>query len=185
MPLKSVLLADLGRQWAAAGRPDQPATWLDVLRAVGNLRFAPVVLCRLAGACEARRWRLPARTFSFVNQVLFGVEVALRLDIGPGLYFPHSGGIVLGAARVGRRATIYHGVTLGAAVLDVGYDVARRPTIGDDVVIAAGAKVLGGVAIGDGAVIGANAVVVSDVPAMAVVGGVPAQVLRYRDEVGW
>lgn len=182
---RDVVLADVGRQWEAAGRTDRPASWRHVVGQVGNLRFWPVALCRLATACDRRGLGVMARLCSALNQVLFGVEVALRLEIGPGLYFPHSNGIVLGAASIGRDATIYHGVTLGAAVLDVGYDPALRPTLGDGVVIAAGAKVLGGVTIGDRAVVGANAVVVNDVDADTVVGGIPATVIGARKGDRW
>ena len=183
--LRTLLLADLARQWQAAERTGTPTSWADIVRGLGNLRFLPVVLYRLAWACGKRGWSIPARVLSFVNQVVFGVEIALRLEIGPGLYIPHSGGIVLGATRIGARATIYHGVTVGAAVLDTGYDPERRPTVGDDVVLAAGAKVLGGITVGDGALVGANAVVVDDAPPMTVLGGVPARVLRQREGRSW
>jgi len=184
--LRDVLLADLARQWDVVGRAGSPRR-RDLLHAVGNLRFHPVALCRVAAAAHRRGglFRVIARGASFVNQTVYGVEMALRLEPGPGLYFPHSGGIVLGAARIGSRATIYQGVTVGAAVLDHGYDEARRPVIGDDVVIASGAKVLGGITIGDGAIIGANAVVVDDVPARTIVGGIPARVIKQREDLTW
>jgi serine O-acetyltransferase len=113
-----------------------------------------------------------------VNRVLFGVETAPQTRIGPGLYFPHTNGIVIGAAQIGARCVIYHQVTLGAKTIDMKFTPTERPIVGDDVTIAAGAKVLGGVQIGDGAVIAANAVVVEDVDGGALVGGVPAVVLR-------
>ena len=94
--------------------------------------------------------------------------------IGPGLYFPHTGGIVIGAGRLGARCVVYHQVTLGAKTIDMTFTPSLRPTVGDDVVLAAGAKVLGGVTVGDRAVVGANAVVTRDVDADTVVGGVPA-----------
>lgn len=179
------VLADVGRQWEASGRPGSPRRWRDVLTQVGNLRFWPVFLYRLGRGCEQRGFGAGARVCSALNQLLFGVEIALRLDIGPGLYFPHSQGIVLGATAIGRDATIYHGVTLGAQTLDVGYDPGRRPTVGDGVVLAAGAKVLGGVTVGDGAVVAANAVVVHDVEPRTVVGGIPAGVIGTRQGERW
>lgn len=183
--LRRDLLADVGRQWEATGRSGVPSGWLDIAGQLGNLRFWPVAIYRLAAAFERCGFGLGAKLFSALNQVLFGVEIALRLDVGPGLYFPHTNGIVLGAAAIGRDATIYHGVTLGAPVLDVGFEPALRPTLGDGVVIAAGAKVLGGVTIGDRAIVAANAVVLDDVPADTVVGGIPATPLGPRREGRW
>lgn len=179
--LRDVLLADLMRQWRAAGSTATPSSWSQIARSLGNHKYLPVVLVRLARAASDRRLGPVAKVLSFVNQAVFGVEAAIRSDIGPGLYFPHTGGIVLGAARIGSGATIYHGVTLGAAVLDVAYTESLRPTLGDEVVVASGAKVLGGVTLGDGAVVGANAVVVKDVEPYAVVGGIPAAFIKHRD----
>jgi serine O-acetyltransferase len=180
MTLKALLLADLARQWRANGSDATPSTWRHIAGGLVNNRYLPVVLVRLATELEHRRLGVPARLVSMANQVLFGVEAALRSEIGPGLYFPHTGGIVLGAQRIGSNATIYHGVTLGAAVLDVAYTEGMRPVVGDNVVLAAGAKLLGGITVGNGAVVGANAVVVKDVDENTVVGGVPAVVISTR-----
>jgi serine O-acetyltransferase len=181
MTLKDLLLADLRRQWSAAGSMAVPTSWADVARSLVSHKYLPIVLVRVAGALDRRGYRIGARICSLMNQLLFGVEVALRSEIGPGLYFPHTGGIVLGARHIGTNVTIYHGVTLGAAELDVGYTPGKRPAVGDNVVIAAGAKVLGGISIGEGAVVGANALVVKDVAPRIVVGGVPAVLIRTRE----
>lgn len=186
MSLKQVLLADLRRQWRAAGSDAVPSSWGHIVRSLANNKFLPVVLVRLAHELDARGVSPLAKICSLANQVLFGVEVAIRSDIGPGLYFPHTGGIVLGAQRIGSDVTIYHGVTLGAAELDVAFTPGRRPLVGDNVVIASGAKVLGGVMIRDGAIVGANAVVVDDVGERWIVGGVPAKFLKQREgEDSW
>lgn len=89
---------------------------------------------------------------------------------------PHTVGTILGAGRIGRNATIYHQVTLGAKIADFNYDPAERPQIGDDVLLTTGAKIIGPVRIGNGAVIGANAVVLRDVPEGALAIGVPATI---------
>jgi serine O-acetyltransferase len=91
---------------------------------------------------------------------------------------------VIGATRIGRDALIYNGVTIGAKTMDVGYDVMRRPIIGDGVTIGAGAKVLGGIVVGDRVTIGANAVVTRSVPPQAIVAGVPARVIGFEEGDG-
>jgi serine O-acetyltransferase len=83
---------------------------------------------------------------------------------------------VLGAASIGRNVTIYQQVTLGALEADFRFDPSLRPTVEDDVVLAAGAKVLGGVRVGSRSTVGANAVVLCDVPAHHLAVGVPARV---------
>jgi serine O-acetyltransferase len=93
--------------------------------------------------------------------------------IGPGLFISHGQGTVLAAERIGANLQVHQGVTVGWD-----YSGDRRPIIGDDVFIGAGAKVLGAVTIGQGARIGANAVVVCDVPAGATAVGVPARIIR-------
>ncbi len=178
--LMAVLLGDVERQLRVAGSTGH-ATTQTLIRQVVNHRFHPVFLLRVS--LWAARHRSPfvrpfAKVASYLNMTVYGVEAALQSDIGPGLYFPHAGGIVLGAARIGANATIFQGVTLGATTLDLGFVPDRRPRVGDDVTISAGAKVLGGISIGAGAVIGANAVVIDNVADGDVVGGVPARVLR-------
>lgn len=139
-------------------------------------RFAPVVLLRCAHVLHDSGWHRISKLFSLLNVILFGMEVPANLDIGPGLVVTHTHGIVLGAASIGCNVTIYQQVTLGALDADFRFDQSLRPTIEDDVVLAAGAKVLGGVCVGKGSTVGANAVVLCDVPAQHVAVGVPARV---------
>jgi serine O-acetyltransferase len=179
--LKAVLLADVERQWRASGREGRPSALSDIVKAMAGHRFHPVLLLRLTLWAEAHGHAAAARVLSYVNITMFGVEVALQSRIGPGLYLPHPGGIVLGAASIGSGVTIYQGVTLGAQVLDHDFTDGLRPTVGDSATIASGAKVLGGVHVGAAALVGANAVVVRDVADGDVVGGVPARSLRGRE----
>ena len=151
-----------------------------MLLAVFNPRFAPVVLFRTSYALYAAGLRPLAKLFSLLNFLLFGIEMAARCEVGPGLCFAHTYGIVIGARSIGSNALIYHEVTLGAKEMDVAYTPEKRPLVGDNVVIGAGAKVLGGVTIGDNSVIGANAVVTHDIPANSVAGGIPARVIKQR-----
>ena len=140
-------------------------------------RFIPVLICRLAHWLHL--WHLGplAKLLSLLNFLLFGLEVAVRCPIGPGLFIPHTQGIVVGAARIGADATIYHGVTLGAKELDFDYSEQRRPTVGNDVLIGSGAKILGGVRIGDGVTVGANAVVLESLPDGVLAVGIPARIV--------
>jgi serine O-acetyltransferase len=182
--LAQLLKADLARQYAYDGVPDRPATLIGVARRVVNPHFAPVVLYRVSHALHRSGFSSLARLASALNFILFGVEIAMRCEIGPGLYFAHTAGIVIGAARIGRDALIYNGVTIGAKTMDVAYDLARRPIIGDGVMIGAGAKVLGGIVVGDGVTIGANAVVTRSVAPRLIVAGIPARVIGSEDRVG-
>jgi serine O-acetyltransferase len=117
-----------------------------------------------------------ARWLSQVGRWVTGVEIHPGATIGSGFFIDHGMGVVIGeTAEVGTDVTIYHGVTLGGASLNKGK---RHPTVGDRVVIGAGAKVLGAIEIGADSRIGANAVVVKSVPANSVVVGVPGQIVH-------
>jgi len=85
---------------------------------------------------------------------------------------------VIGAWSIGENATIFQGVTLGAKELDFSYEESSRPTVGDDVTIGSGAKVLGGLTLGAGSRIGANAVVLDSVPTNVVAAGVPSRIVK-------
>jgi serine O-acetyltransferase len=184
--LRAQLLADLAENWRHRSLGRTPQGWADIVRSLGDLRFVPVVLVRLTTAAghDAGPVRtIVSRLASIANRFLFGIECASQATIGPGLYFPHTGGIIIGAASIGARCVLYHQVTLGATVIDMPFTPHLRPAVGDDVVIASGAKVLGGVHVGDRAVVAANAVVVDDVHPDTVVGGVPARRLKRRTGV--
>lgn len=116
-----------------------------------------------------------ARAISQVARAMTGIEIHPGATLGKGLFIDHGMGVVIGeTAEVGEDVTIYHGVTLGGTSLEPGK---RHPTIGDRVVIGAGAKVLGPIDIGHDSRIGSNAVVVRPVGDNSVVVGVPGQVI--------
>lgn len=122
--------------------------------------------------------RLLARMVSQTGRFLTGIEIHPGATIGPGFFIDHGMGVVIGeTTEIGRDVTIYHGVTLGGTSWR---KEKRHPTIGDNVVIGAGAKVLGPFKVGDNSRIGAGSVVVHEVPANSVVVGVPGKV-TYRD----
>ena len=115
------------------------------------------------------------RWVSQAVRALTGIEIHPGAKIGPGFFIDHGMGVVIGeTAEIGADVTLYHGVTLGGTSLNKGK---RHPTLGDRVVVGAGAKVLGAILIGADSRIGANAVVVKPVPANAVVVGVPGQIV--------
>lgn len=119
-----------------------------------------------------------ARVSSHVTRFLTGVEIHPAAQIGDGVFIDHGMGVVIGeTSQIGDGCTIYHGATLGGTSLEPGK---RHPTLGENVVVGAGAKILGPVTIGDNARIGANSVVLHDIPAGTAVVGVPGQVISRR-----
>ncbi len=118
-------------------------------------------------------FKLPARWVSQLMRGLTGIEIHPGATIGPGFFIDHGMGVVIGeTAEIGANVTLYHGVTLGGTSLSKGK---RHPTLRDNVVVGAGAKVLGAFTVGENSRIGANAVVVKPVPPNSVVVGVPGQ----------
>jgi serine O-acetyltransferase len=132
---------------------------------------------RLAHRLYRRGWFLAARVVSATLARATGVDIHPGAVIGPRLFIDHATGVVIGETCViGEDVTLYQGVTLGGTSLERSR---RHPTIGDRVVIGAGAKVLGPITVGADSRIGANAVVVRDVPRDSIVVGVPGRaVLR-------
>jgi serine O-acetyltransferase len=162
------------------------ARWADVLwiadrsRLLGRLLYAfpefrSVYYHRLQHGNASGA--LLARALQLIWRGVDGLDMG-RTVIGPGLFISHGQGTILSAERIGANLQVHQGVTIGWD-----YRGERRPIVGNDVFIGAGAKVLGAVTIGDGARIGANAVVVTDVPAGATAVGVPARILPGGE--GW
>ncbi len=134
-----------------------------------------ILFHRLAHRLWQADWCLLARILSGVSRFVTGIEIHPGARIGERFFIDHGMGVVIGeTAVIGDDVTLYHGVTLGGTSLQTGK---RHPDVGNNVVIGAGAKVLGAIAVGDGARIGANAVVMQAVPAGATVVGIPAHVV--------
>ena len=184
MKLLETLRLDAGRHYHFAGRDSSQVGSLALLKVCLSHHFAPVLVFRLAHWCARHHLRPIGKLFSLVNVVVFGLEIGVDSEIGPGLFFPHTSGTVLGAGRIGANAVIYHNVTVGAKILDMQNRPELRPAIGDDAFLGAGCKVLGGITLGDQVTVGANAVVLKSVPSGCLVGGVPAVVLRQAEAAG-
>ena len=139
-----------------------------------------LVLHRRAHWCWTHGLKWPGRFISHISRWLTGIEIHPGAQIASCVFIDHGMGVVIGeTAEIGPGCTIYHGVTLGGTSLYKG--TKRHPTLGRDVVVSAGAKVLGGFEIGDGAKIGSNAVVIKPVPAGATAVGIPARIIPSKE----
>jgi serine O-acetyltransferase len=119
---------------------------------------------------------LAPRAISFTSRAVTGIEIHPAARIGDEFFIDHGSGVVIGeTAEIGDRVTLYQGVTLGGTGFARGK---RHPTVGDDVTIGSGAKLLGPVEIGHGSKVGANTVVINDVPPHATVVGNPGHTVR-------
>ena len=158
--------------------PAARSTW-EVLTCYPGLHA--LILHRWAHGCWNQGFKWLGRFISHLSRWFTGIEIHPGAKIGNGVFFDHGMGIVIGeTAEIGDGCTIYHGVTLGGTSLYKG--AKRHPTLGRDVVIGAGAKVLGGFTVGDGAKVGSNAVVTKPVPAGATAVGNPARIIQAEQD---
>ena len=133
---------------------------------------------RISHYLYKKGWILFPRMISNFARFLTGIEIHPGATIGEGLFIDHGTGIVIGeTAELGKNVTLYQGVTLGGTGKEKGK---RHPTIGNNVVVASGAKVLGSFSVGDHAKIGAGSVVLKEVPSYATVVGIPGKVVLMR-----
>ncbi len=156
--------------------PAARSTW-EVLTCYPGLHA--LVLHRRAHWFWNNGFKWLGRFVSMLARWLTGIEIHPGAKIGERVFFDHAMGVVVGeTAEIGDGCTIYQGVTLGGTSLYKG--TKRHPTLGKDVVVSAGAKVLGGFMVGDGAKIGSNAVVIKPVPAGATAVGIPARIIPSK-----
>lgn len=172
LPIRATVREDI----AAAMQYDPAATsrWVVLMTSAG---LHAIWLHRVA-----HRWwvqpqlRWPARLLAYISRSWTGVEIHPGAHIGRRFFIDHGMGVVIGETSVvGDDVMLFHGVTLGGTS---GRRVKRHPTLGDNVMVGAGAKILGDIHVGAHAKVGANSVVVKDVPTGAVATGIPAQ-YRY------
>ena len=168
LPIRATIREDL----AAAMERDPAATsrWVVLLTSAG---LHAIWLHRIAHRWWVRpggKW--PARVLAYLSRSFTGIEIHPGAHIGRRFFIDHGMGVVIGeTAVVGDDVMLFHGVTLGGTS---GKRVKRHPTLGDKVMVGAGAKILGDVHVGSNVKVGANSVVVKDVPTGAVATGVPA-----------
>ncbi|MDO5602808.1 MAG: serine O-acetyltransferase EpsC [Oscillospiraceae bacterium] len=142
--------------------------------------FHVLIFYRAAHLLYRRKHLFLARAVSQLGRFCTGIEIHPGATVGQGLFIDHGAGIVIGeTAEIGDNVTIYHGVTLGGTGKDKGK---RHPTIGDNVLIGTGAKVLGPIKIGANSRIGSNSVVLRDMPSNATIIGIPARAVRINGE---
>ena len=135
-----------------------------------------IVAYRIANALLKLRIPILPRAISQFAKFITGIEIHPGARIGKGVFIDHGMGVIVGETSiVGDSVTLFQGVTLGGTGKETGK---RHPTIGDNVVIGAGAKVLGNITIGDNSYVGANAVVIKDVPPNSTVVGVPGRLAK-------
>lgn len=143
--------------------------------------FHAVFLHRVAHRLYRMGLTFPARLLAMGARFATGVEIHPGASIGPGFFIDHGMGVVIGETSViGADVTLFQGVSLGGTGKEKGQK--RHPTLGDHVLVGAGAKILGNVTIGEGARVGSNAVVLRSIPPHSTVVGIPGRVVRSKEE---
>ena len=175
-----LLQGDLERQFALEGLTKKRAGLFHLLFKSLHPRFLPLILCRLSRASFLLGIPILPFVFSYLNLILFGIQITPRCEIGAGLFLPHPSGVVVGSWRIGCNVTLFQQVTLGAKDIDMSFTPSILPEICDYVTIGAGAKVLGGIRLGENVIVGANAVVLTSVEANSTVAGIPARIITSR-----
>ena len=140
-----------------------------------------IIFYRISHVLYLMKAPILPRLISQIARFLTGIEIHPGAKIGKGLFIDHGMGVVIGETSIlGDNVTLFQGATLGGTGKEKGK---RHPTLGDNVVVGAGAKVLGNIAIGDNVAIGANAVVIKDVPSNSTVVGVPGRIVKQEGKL--
>ncbi len=138
-----------------------------------------IIWHRMANRLWRSGWRFGSRLVAYIARSLTNIDIHPGATIGRRFFIDHGAGVVIGeTAEVGDDVTLYHGVTLGGTTWNRGK---RHPTLGNGVMVGAGAKILGAITLGDGVRVGANSVVHKDVPAERTVVGIPGKVVSVRE----
>ena len=162
----------------AAVRARDPAAKSDVEVLLLSSGVHAILAYRVAHKLYLGKHYFPARMISQLARLLTGIEIHPGATIGKGFFIDHGMGVVIGeTTEIGDNCSIYQGVTLGGTGKDVGK---RHPTLGNNVMVGAGAKVLGPFTIGDGSKVAAGAVVLKEIPEQSTAVGVPARVVKQQ-----
>lgn len=138
-----------------------------------------IIMHRFANRLWHSNWRYFARFISFLSRIITNIDIHPGATIGQRFFIDHGAGVVIGeTAEVGNDVTLYHGVTLGGTSWNKGK---RHPTLGDGVMVGAGAKILGPITLHDRVRVGANSVVIEDVGDGCTVVGIPGKVVQVRE----
>ena len=157
-------------------RERDPAATSNVEVALLYSGFHAVLAYRLSHALYKKDKHFAARLVSQTARFITGIEIHPGATIGKGLFIDHGSGVVIGeTAEIGDNCTLYQGVTLGGTGKDIGK---RHPTLGNNVMVGSGAKVLGPFTVGDNSKIAANAVVLDAIPENSTAVGIPARVVK-------
>jgi serine O-acetyltransferase len=170
---------EIGSDVASARDRDPAARGVDTVEILASWAGVQALLAhRVSHALYEVGVPLAPRTLAFASRAITGIEIHPAAKIGNEFFIDHGAGVVIGeTAEIGDRVTLYQGVTLGGTGFARGK---RHPTIGDDVTVGSGAKLLGPVEVGHGAKIGANTVVIEDVPPNSTVVGNPGHPVRVE-----
>lgn len=173
------LVSEVRADVAAARDRDPAAQGVSTLEILTSWAGVQALLAhRLAHALNEAGIPLAPRLIAYLTRSFTGVEIHPAAQIGREFFIDHGSGVVIGeTAEIGERVTLYQGVTLGGTGFQRGK---RHPTLGDNVTVGSGAKLLGPIAVGDGAKIGANTVVIEDVPPGATVVGNPGHPVKVE-----
>ncbi len=178
MPTRKLSLIKLIKEDVACVFERDPAarTKLEVLLTYPGVHA--LMMQRLANRLWHRNWRLTARFLSFATRAITNIDIHPGATIGRRFFIDHGAGVVIGeTAEIGRDVTLYHGVTLGGTSWNKGK---RHPTLGDGVMVGAGAKILGPITLHAKARVGANSVVIEDVSPGCTVVGIPGKVVQVK-----
>lgn len=166
------------REELSSIRERDPAATSDLEVALLYSGYHAVLAYRIAHMLHIRGYVIAARMISQTAKFFTGIEIHPGAKIGRGLFIDHGASVVIGeTAEIGDNCTLYQGATLGGTGKDIGK---RHPTLGNNVMVGAGAKVLGPFKVGDNAKIAANAVVLSEVPPDSTAVGIPARIVKKR-----
>ncbi len=161
---------------AAFERDPAASSFFEVLLTYSGLHA--IIIYRITHGLKKVGIPFLPRLISQIGKFFTGIEIHPGAEIGDELFIDHGMGVVIGeTAIIGNGVTLYQGVTLGGTGKEKGK---RHPTLGNNIVVGAGAKVLGNITIGDNSYIGANAVVIKDVPPNSTVVGVPGRITRQE-----